>query len=107
MSYGMKIYNIDNTLAYDSTSQGGVFLRFAELEAGSNTSTVFVIDLGTVTYGKTIVLYPLFLGDHGFSILNQSNVEINETAKISWYNVTQAPSGASAKNNTIIMVFAK
>lgn len=106
MAYGMQIYNTDNTLAYDSTSQGGVFLRFVELEAGSNTSTMFEVDLGTESLGKTIVLYPLFLGDHGFSI-TQGNVSSGQNAKILWQNVTQAPSGASARNNTIIMVFAK
>lgn len=106
MSYGMKIYNPDNTLAYDSTSQGGVFLRFVELEAGSNTSTMFDLDLGTQSLGKTIVLYPLFLGDHGFSV-TQGNVSSGQNATINWYNATQTPSGASARNNTIIMVFAK
>lgn len=106
MAYGMQIYNTDNSLAYDSTSQGGVFLRFVELEAGTNTGTVFTVDLGIESLGKTIVLYPLFLGDHGFSI-TQGNVSSGQNATINWYNVTQAPSGAAARNNTLIMVFAK
>jgi hypothetical protein len=106
MAYGMQIYNSDNTLAYDSTSPGGVFLRFAELEAGGDTGTVFYFDLGTESLDKTIILYPLFLGDHGFSII-QGNVSSNQNASIAWYNVSATPETAVARNNTIIMVFAK
>ena len=87
MTYGMKIYNPDNSLAYDSTSQGGVFLRFVELEAGSNTGTMFEVDLGTESLGKSILLYPLFLGDHGFSI-TQGNVSSGQNARISSVSYT-------------------
>ena len=106
MAYGMQIYNSDNSLAYDSTSPGGVFWRCVELEAGGTTGPVFSVDLGIESQGKTIILYPLFLGDHGFSII-QGNATSNQNGSISWYNVSPTPGTAVARNNTIIMVFAK
>lgn len=103
MAYGMQIYNIDNTLAYDSTSIGGVFLRFAELEAGTTTGLQF-FDLGVQSVGKTIILYPLYIGDHSFSVVQ--SVISSENAKILWSNVSGPPDGTNPRNNTIIMVFA-
>lgn len=104
MSYGMQIYNFDNTLAYDSNSLGGVFLRFAELPAGTVTGYQ-ILDLGVQSLGKTIILYPLFLGDHSFSV-QQGNVTSSQNAQILWQNVSGPPDGTNPRNNTIIMVFA-
>lgn len=104
MAYGLQIYNIDNSLAYDSNSIGGVFLRFAELEAGTVTGLQF-FDLGPQSLGKTIILFPLYLGDHSFSV-QQGNVTSSQNAQILWQNVSGPPDGTNPRNNTIIMVFA-
>jgi len=101
MAYGLQIYNTDNSLAYDSNSIGGVFLCFAELAAGTVTG-LQVFDLGVQSVGKTIILYPLYIGDHTFSV----SQGYGQSAQILWANVSGPPDGTNPRNNTIIMVFA-
>jgi hypothetical protein len=108
MAYGMQIYNSDNSLAYDSTSPGGVFIRFVVLPPG--TSHVTVETAGkenfTIEYAsKTLVIYPLVIGSHYWSLF-AGNAGSNQTPNITWYDNTYMPPGESRKQ-TILMVFAK
>jgi hypothetical protein len=106
MAYGMKIYNADNTLAYDSTSKGGVFVRYVVLPAG----TTYIDTRATVPFGmeyasKTITIFPLVLGSH-YWYWFPGSVEGNQTPELSWYDERyMAPS--VQRKNTILMVFAK
>jgi hypothetical protein len=104
MSYGMKIINQDNTLAYDSTSPGGVFVQFVVLPVGTNTSQQ-ILDLPSQYRGNTLVAYPLNSGDHTYFLV-QGNVESGQPPRIIWSN-RRAVLDTVNRSQTILMILAK
>jgi hypothetical protein len=103
MAYGMKIINQDNTVAYDSTSPGGVFVQFVTLPTNITTSSN-IVNLSSAYSGMTIELFTLSSGDHSIYLV-QGNIESGQNPKIIWDN-TSSTTG-SVRRPTILMVFAK
>lgn len=104
MSYGMKIINQDGTLAYDSTSPGGVFVQFVVLPVGTNTNQQ-IIDLPLQYRGMTLTTFPLASGDHTYFLI-QGNVESGQAPRIYWFN-NRATLDTVNRLETILMVLAK
>lgn len=102
MAYGMQIYNADNTLAYDSSSPGGVFVQFITLPTNIPTQSN-IINLSSDYNGMTIELFILSSGDHNI-YLQQGNVESGQNPTIIWSN---SSSTTILRKPTIIMVLAK
>ena len=62
MAYGMQIYNEDNTIAYDSSSPGGVFVQFVTLPNDSTTGTN-IFNLSSNYNAMTIQLFIVSSGE--------------------------------------------
>lgn len=108
MPYGMKIYGPDGySVAYDSTSPGGVFVQFVTLSPTAPTNTSTVISLPT-TYAKmTIELYPLISGDHTY-YLTQGNPYTGVAPYVTYQSTYASIAETFAtRNPTILMAFAK
>jgi hypothetical protein len=103
MSYGMKIINQDNTLAYDSTSPGGVFVQFVVLPIGANTSQQ-TVTLPSQYRGMNIEAFPLASGDHTYFLV-QGNIQSGEPPRILWSN-RRAVLDTVNRSQTILMIFA-
>lgn len=102
MAYGMQIYNEDNSLAYDSSSPGGVFVQFVTLPNDGTTGTN-IFNLSSDYNAMTIQLFIVSSGDHDI-YLQQGNPESGQNPKIYWNNTTNAN---FLRKPTIIMVLAK
>ena len=106
MAYGMKIYNPDGySVAYDSTSPGGVFVRFIVMPITASSSTFTIVDLDAAYIGKTITLYPLQSGDHSYSLTPGSS-ESGQVPNV-MYVSTSSVADYNSRKQTILMVFAK
>lgn len=106
MAYGMKIYNSDDTLAYDSTSPGGVFVRYVVLSAG----TSHIDSPGSETFpaayiGRNFVIYPLVLGNH-YWYFGNGNIQSGQVPELMWYDDRYIAPGIQRKS-TILMVLVK
>lgn len=104
MSYGMKIINQDNTVAYDSTSPGGVFVQFVVLPVGTDTSQQLLY-LPSQYRAMNLVAYPLSSGDHTYFLVN-GNVESGQSPLIVWSN-RRAVLDTVNRLPTILMILAK
>jgi hypothetical protein len=105
MTYGMKIYGPDGvSVAYDSTSPGGVFVQFVVLLASAPSNFPSTIGLPSAYRGMTIELYPLVSGDHSYYLV-QGSVSGNQDAYVS-YQSNSTIAGETRKS-TILMAFAK
>jgi hypothetical protein len=104
MSYGMKLVNQDGTLAYDSTSPGGVFVQFVVLPVGTNTSQQ-ILDLPSQYRGMNLVAFPLGSGDHTYFLI-QGNIESGQPPRIIWFN-NRATLDTVNRLQTVLMILAK
>ena len=104
MSYGMKIINQDSTVAYDSTSPGGVFVQFVTLPVGTNTSQQ-TLNLPSQYRGMIVTAFPISSGDHTYSVV-QGSLENNLPPRILWSN-NRATFETFYRRQTILMVLAK
>ena len=107
MAYGMKITGPDGFgTAFDSTSPGGVFVRYAVLSTTVPSSSFSYIDLGSTFVGNIITLFPLQSGDHLYELEPGSNAGSGQTAKIRYRSNSNASSNPS-RRDTILMVFSR
>jgi hypothetical protein len=107
MAYGMKIYGPDGvSVAYDSTSPGGVFIRFVVLLASAPTNSQSVTTFSSIYRGMTIELYPLVSGDHSYYLV-QGNVAGGLDAAIYYQSSNSIASDFTTRKPTILMAFAK
>jgi hypothetical protein len=104
MSYGMKLINQDGTLAYDSTSPGGVFVQFVVLPIGTNTDQQ-ILDLPSQYRGMNLQAFPLNSGDHTYFLVN-GNIESGQPPRIIWSN-RRAVLDTVNRLQTVLMIFAK
>lgn len=102
MAYGMQIYNEDNSLAYDSSSPGGVFVQFVTLPTDIPTQSN-IINLSSSYNGMTIELFVLSSGSHSI-YLQQGNINSGQNPQIIWNNTKSI---TAVRKPTIIMVTAK
>jgi hypothetical protein len=108
MAYGMKIYGPDGySVAFDSTSPGGVFVQFVILPTTAPTNYTSVISL-PATYAKmTIELYPLRSGDHSY-YLTQGNPYTGAAPYITYQStISSMAETFETRTPTILMAFAK
>lgn len=118
MAYGMKIYNPDNTLAYDSTSPGGTFVQYILMPptgtvSSTNPATVnFPLDWAPGEYipggpqrGRTITIQPLVIGSHKW-LFSSGYYQSGQVPSLSWYDDPYLPPGIS-RAQSILMVFVK
>ena len=119
MAYGMQIYNTDNSLAYDSTSAGGVFVQYIIMPPGDGsitplypTTVSFPLDWAPGEYipggpqrGRTIMLIPLIIGTHGWD-LSMGYYENGAVPRVQWYEDNITAPGIE-RSQTILMVFVK
>jgi hypothetical protein len=103
MSYGMKLVNQDGTLAYDSTSPGGVFVQFVVLPIGSNTD-LQTIQLPSQYRAMKLKSFPLSSGDHVY-FLSDGNIESGQNPVVIWAN-RRAVLDTVNRSQTILMIFA-
>jgi len=107
MAYGMKITGPDGFgTAFDSTSPGGVFVRYAILSTTVPSSSFSYIDLGSTFVGNIVTLFPLQSGDHLYEFEPGSNESGGQTAKIRYRSNGNASSNPS-RRDTILMVFSR
>lgn len=100
----MQVLNSNGTVAYDSTSPGGVFVRFAIFPVGTSTDAQS-ITLSSAYRGMTITTYPLVSGDHTYYVFN-GNIESGQDPQIFWWNKRNVLD-TTVRKQTILMVFAK
>ena len=100
----MKLVNQDGTLAYDSTSPGGVFVQFVVLPIGTNTDQQLLY-LPSQYRGMNLEAFPLNSGDHIYFLIN-GNVESGQSPLIVWSN-KRAVLDTVNRSQTILMIFAK
>ena len=113
MAYGMQIYNTDNTLAYDSTSPGGVFVKFITLP-GSTTyidtekreylPLEYAYNPDSAPAGEKIIVIPTVYGDHYWTV-NHGYYSTGQIPYISWNDKRYMPA-FTQRATTILMVFA-
>ena len=99
----MKVFNANGTTAYDTTSPGGVFVKFQVLPVTAATGSQIVY-LPSQFRGMSIKLIPLQYGDHTWSAVN-GNVESAQDPTIIWSNKNYTIN--SVRKNTLLMVLAK
>jgi len=104
MSYGMKLIDQDNTVAYDSTSPGGVFVQFVTLPVGTNTSQQ-ILNLPVQYRAMTLTTFPMISGDHTYFLV-QGNIESGQPPRIIWFN-SRSTFDTFYRRPTILMVLAK
>jgi hypothetical protein len=113
MTYGMQIYNSDNSLAYDSTSPGGVFVKFITLPGSTTYIDTPKIEYLPVEYaynpdtGPTatkLIIIPTVYGDHTWSI-NHGYFSSGQVPFIAWNDKPYMPA-FTQRASTILMVFA-
>lgn len=110
MAYGMKIADEYGNTAFDSTSQGGVFVQFAVFPP--NTSGI--IYLPSYVVPMTLTFVPLQSGNHTYEVLTGSTIDgtgfkriaYNRVVYPEWENVGATLPG-SLNNPTVLMVLAK
>lgn len=119
MAYGMQIYNEDNSLAYDSTSPGGVFVQYIVMPAGNGsvqplypTIVNFPLEWAPGEYipggpqrGREIILIPLIIGTHGW-YQSTGYYEAGQQPNVKWFDDTYVAPGI-ARSQTVLMVFVK
>jgi hypothetical protein len=69
MAYGMKTYNAQNVLEFDSTSYGGIPVELIELSTTADSNNPTVIRY-TAQEGRTLTVIPLVSGDYLYKIHN-------------------------------------
>lgn len=107
MAYGMKIYGPDGvSVAYDSTSLGGVFVNFVVLLASAPSNSQSVTTLPSIYRGMTIELYPLVSGDHSY-FLAQGSVAGGQDPTIYYQSTATIAGDFTTRKPTILMAFAK
>ena len=104
MSYGMKLINQDNTVAYDSTSPGGVFVQFVVLPVGTDTSQQ-ILNLPVQYRAMTLTTFPIVSGDHWYFLV-QGNIESGQPPRILWSN-SRSTFDTFYRRQTVLMVLAK
>lgn len=113
MAYGMQIYNTDNTLAYDSTSPPGVFVKFITLPGSTtyiNSPKIeylpieYAFNPATSTSAETLIVIPTVYGDHTWSV-SYGYSSSGQVPYISWYDKPYMPA-FTQRSATILMVFA-
>jgi hypothetical protein len=104
MSYGMKLVNADGSVAYDSTSLGGVFVQFVRLTVGTNTD-LQLLDLPLQYRSMTLTAFPIVSGDHTYFLV-QGNTDSGQPPRIIWYN-SRSTFDTFYRRETILMVLAK
>lgn len=106
MAYGMTIYNPDGySVAYDSTSPGGVFVQFIVMPITASSTEPTIVNLNAAYIGKIITLYPLQSGDHTYSFTPGSS-ESGQVPNVMYWSKNSVADFNSRKQ-TILMVFAK
>ena len=106
MAYGMKIYYSDNTVAFDSTSPGGVFVKYIILPPGTSHIDTNATEYFSSDYvGKTLIIYPLVLGSH-YWYYDPGYAPSNQAPVLRWYDDRYIAPGVQRKS-TILMVLAK
>jgi len=107
MTYGMKIYGPDGvSVAYDSTSPGGVFVQFVVLLASAPTNSQSVVGFPSIYRAMTIELYPLVSGDHSYYLV-QGSVAGGQDAAIYYQSSASIAGDFTTRKPTILMAFAK
>ena len=107
MTYGMKIYGPDGvSVAYDSTSLGGVFVQFVVLLASAPTNSQSTITLPSTYRGMRIELYPLVSGDHSY-YLAQGSVAGGTDPAVYYQSSSSIAGDFTTRKPTILMAFAK
>ena len=106
MAYGMKIADEYGNTAFDSTSQGGVFVQFAVFPP--NTSGI--IYLPSYVVPMTLTFVPLQSGNHTYEVVTDNStfkrIAYNRVIYPEWENVGATLPG-SLNNPTVLMVLAK
>lgn len=103
MAYGMQIYNTNNTLAYDSTSPGGVFVRFILMPPSTTYMNSPKVETLPLAYAGRIIIIPTIYGDHTWSV--SQGYPGSQAPEIYWYDKTYSIS--ILRQTTVLMVFAK
>jgi hypothetical protein len=113
MAYGMQIYNTDNSLAYDSTSPGGVFVKFITMPGTTtyiDTAKIeylpfeYAFNPATSTSAETLIVVPTVYGDHYWSV-SYGYSSSGQVPYISWNDKRYMPA-FTQRATTILMVFA-
>jgi hypothetical protein len=112
MAYGMQIYNTDNSLAYDSTSPGGVFIKFILMPAGTTYIDSPKIELLPVEYAyspdrgptaQKLVVIPTVHGDHNWYV-NHGYYSTGQIPYLTW-NDKRNVLPFTPRRPTVLMVF--
>jgi hypothetical protein len=113
MAYGMQIYNTDNSLAYDSTSPGGVFVKFITLPGSTTYIDTAKLEYLPVEYAynpdtgptaEKLIVIPTVYGDHYWTI-NHGYFSTGQIPYVSW-NDKRYMQAFTQRATTILMVFA-
>jgi hypothetical protein len=104
MSYGMKIYYSDNTVAFDSTSPGGVFLKYIELPASTTYIDNLAVEYFSADYiGRTLIIYPLILGNHYWFFI-PGNAQSGQVPELRWSDDRYIAPGQQRKPTTLMVL---
>jgi hypothetical protein len=112
MAYGMQIYNTDNSLAYDSNSPGGVFIKFITLPGSTTYIDTPKIEYLPLEYAystvagspaEKIIIIPTKYGDHIWTV-NPGYYSTGQIPYLEWYDKRYMPA-FTQRATTILMVF--
>ena len=110
MTYGMKIADEYGNTAFDSSSQGGVFVQFAVFPPGQSG----IITLPSYVVPMTLTFIPLQSGNHTYEELRGSTISGTGFVRIGYSHISYPAwesAGATLPSSlnvpTVLMVLAK
>ena len=110
MAYGMKITDEYGNTAFDSSSQGGVFVQFAVFPP----TTSGIIYLPSYVVPMALTLVPLQSGNHTYEIVTGTTISGSGFKRINYTHISYpewesvgATLPSSLNVPTVLMVLAK
>ena len=110
MAYGMKIADEYGNTAFDSSSQGGVFVQFAVFPPGQSG----FIALPSYLYSMVLTYIPLQSGNHTYETVRTATTSGSGYVRIGYSHISYPAwesAGATLPSSlnvpTVLMVLAK